>query len=105
MSRKTTLIQADKARNLSYPINTLIEIEDYFKKPIGDVINSMDEISFRLLRTLLYFGLKWEDKTLTEQHTGEVMQIAIENIGMQELAQLLAQAMTDCIGQSTPPSR
>ena len=104
MARKTFVINADKARNLSFTINSLIEIEDYFDKPIGEVMNSMSELNFKTLRTLFYFGLKWEDKELTEVQAGEALEEAIGNMGMNKVASTLAKAMTTSIGGSMPPS-
>ena len=104
MARKTFVINADKARNLSFTINTLIEIEEYFSKPIGEVMDSMSELNFKTLRTLFYFGLKWEDKDLTEIQAGEALEEAINNMTMNEVASTLARAMTVSIGASMPPS-
>jgi hypothetical protein len=89
--KKFTSIEMDKVRNLSYGINSLIELE----KRMGKNLTSLSGDSFGLsdLRTILFVGLKHEDRELTEEKTGEIMDIAIENSGIEYLSKKLAEAM------------
>lgn len=102
---KTVLIKADKARNLKYTVNSLIELEQATGKPVMGIMEDSDEISFTLLRALLYFGLKWEDKDLTLEKTGEVMDCIMEKEGMAAIAQAIGKAIQLGLGGSAmPPS-
>lgn len=94
--KKIVSIEMDKVRNLKFGINNLIELEKKLNRPLA----SLSGESFGLvdLRTILFIGLKWEDKELTEEQTGEIMDIAIENHGIQYLSEKLAEAMQSVFG-------
>lgn len=88
--KKIISIEMDKIRNLKFGINSLIELEKRMGKPIS---NMGDSFSLADFRTMLFIGLKWEDKELTEEETGSLMDIAIENYGIQYLSEKLKEAM------------
>ncbi len=87
---KVVSIELDKMRNLKFGINTLIELEKRMGKSIS---NMSDSFSLSDFRTILYLGLKWEDRDLTEEETGSLMDIAIGNYGIQYLSNKLKEAM------------
>lgn len=101
--KKVVTIKADKARNLKYGINGMIELEKELGKPLTAL--STDAFSLSDLRTMLYVGLKWEDKELTHETVGEIMDIVIEDEGMEYLSEKLGEAITGAFGNSAMPSK
>ena len=103
MANNTVMIHMDKARNLKYTFNTLLDIEDDFGKPINEITGSM---TMKDARKLIYHGLKWEDKKVTEQSTGELIAEYIDNGGsFQELMDIVSKAFTKSLGTSVAPSK
>lgn len=101
---KTVMINADKARNLKFGMNTLVELEEMLGTPITELDTS--SFSMKDLRTIYYVGLKWEDKELTQELAGDVIDAVIENEGMEYLSNSLAKALESAFGgNSAPPSK
>jgi hypothetical protein len=100
---KTVLLNADKARNLKFSTNQLIELEE----ALGRSMMDMDAgLRFADLRTMLYVGLKWEDSELTLAKTGDIMDVVIENHGFQELSNKVGAAVKKAFGgKAQPPSQ
>ncbi|MDR7207602.1 hypothetical protein [Priestia megaterium] len=88
VERGLVTITLDKERTLKFTLNTLIDVED----SIGFSLSKLgDNISIRVMRTLLTAGLRHEDKDLTEEMVGEY--ITMDN--MEEVQEALAKAMGD----------
>jgi imidazoleglycerol phosphate dehydratase HisB len=61
---------------------------------------------FADLRTMLYVGLKWEDKELTLDQTGDIMDAFIEKHTFEELSSKLGEAVRKAFGgKAQPPSK
>jgi hypothetical protein len=72
-------IKADKNRTLRYSINAMIQFKRDKKVNITTALQGFaSEVDFELLRYIFWLGLVWEDKELTEDSAGEVMDAAIE---------------------------
>lgn len=65
--KKTVLIELDKARNLRLGSNQFAMLQD-----LGIDLNA-GNTGFRELRAILYVGLSWEDKNLTLEQVGDLM--------------------------------
>jgi len=88
VERGQVTIMLDKERTLKFTLNTLIDVED----ALGFSLASLgDNISIRVMRTLLTAGLRHEDKELTEEMVGEY--ITMDN--MEDVQKALASAMGD----------
>jgi hypothetical protein len=100
---KTVLIDADKARNLKFSSNQMIELEDQ----LGRSVMALDEgLRFADLRTMIHVGLRWEDKDLTLEQTGEIMDAVIEKHGFEELSKKVGEAVRSAFGgKAQPPSK
>jgi hypothetical protein len=100
---KTVLLDADKARNLRFSTNQLIELEN----ELGRSMMAMDEgLRFADLRTMLYVGLRWEDSELTVEKTGDIMDVVIEKHGFEELSKKVGEAVKKAFGgKAQPPSK
>ncbi|MFI3167137.1 MAG: hypothetical protein R3Y32_03365 [Bacillota bacterium] len=69
--KKGVSIQLDKIRMLRYGINALVIVEEL----TGRAITKLDlkNISIKDLRTIVYAGLSHEDKDLTPESVGEII--------------------------------
>lgn len=101
MANRTVLIKADKERNLKFGINALIDMEEIVGRPLEELQNGA---SIKDLRTMLYVGLKWEDKQLTQESTGDIMDAAVDNMGFEALSEALGKAMESAFGGAAMPS-
>lgn len=102
---KGTTIQADKTRMLRFSINTMIEYKKAKGEDITKALNKMGDntIDFEFLRYMFYLGLKHEDKKLSEEKTGEILDVILEDKGMEYLVQNLAEALTKAFGIKETP--
>jgi hypothetical protein len=92
-------IKADKNRTLRYSINAMIQFKRDKKVNITTALQGFaSEVDFELLRYIFWLGLVWEDKELTEDSAGEVMDAAIEEMGFEALIDVIAEAITKAIG-------
>jgi len=94
---------ADKERHLKFGMNTIIQIEKATGKPVAELL---DTVSFEAIRTILFYGLKWEDKKLTEETTGNLFDDAVEHYGdMEELMKPITEALVASFGNKAVPSK
>lgn len=72
---KIVAINLDRERHLKFNLNSLITIE----RITGQRFDKMgDDMSLETLRAMLFAGLSWEDKELTLDEIGEL--IDFENL-------------------------
>lgn len=93
MAKKTITIELDKARNLRYGMNALVKVEELTGKPITKL--DLDNLSMKDLRTILFAGLFYEDKNLTPETVGELID-EYSDIG--SVATKLGEAFTVAFG-------
>lgn len=86
------MIELDKPRRIRFDTNALCEVEEYLKKPLSS-IDYQKELGIKELRLLLWIGLKHEDKTLTLQKVGELMDLADYGEIGAKIAEALINAM------------
>lgn len=96
---KGIIINADKTRMLRLNINRMAE----YKKTRGEDITAslsklQDSVDFELIRYIFYLGLKHEDKDLTEEGAGDILDILIENQGLEYVVSVLVEAITAALG-------
>ena len=88
----------NKTYYIKFTINTLCNME-------SDGINVMkideDSVTFNLLRGLLFHGLQaiHRKEIQTMDDAGEVMDICLEELGVQEFADVLMGALTKSLGK------
>ncbi len=87
------IIELDKPRKLRFSINQLVEAEELLGRPITEVFKD-GRIGLRELRLLLWVGLKWEDRRLTLQQVGELM----DTVSLTYIAEKLGEAITNAFG-------
>lgn len=95
--KKIVSFEADKARNLKFGINGLVSLEKELGRPLSQM---QGENGFALedLRTIFYVGLKWEDKDLTHEGVGDILDEAIEKNGMEYITKKLGEAIQGSLG-------
>lgn len=103
MAKKLVEIKLDKKRYLQAGINAIIRIEAEIGRPITEL---SENVKLSDLRTMLYCLLVAQDKKLTQEKVGELMDIGIETHGMEYLSEKITEAMTASLGeQSAIPSK
>lgn len=85
-------IELDKPRRIRFDTNALCDAEEALGVGIGAMLNQ--QVGFRVIRALLWAGLRWEDRGLTLERTGVLMQRYIEAGGtVESLAEAVTQAL------------
>lgn len=95
MSNKIVTIEADKARNLKFTYNALITLQEDFGLEVDKIGDGM---TFKDIRSFYYCGLKHEDKELTEEKVGDLLDDMIEKFGMEYVGTKLAEAVMKAFG-------
>ena len=85
-----------KEYELKYPVNTLcLMAEDGI-----DVMNIGDiTINISTIRDLFYYGLKHDNKKITKNQAGEVMDDYLEEGSMRDLIELVMGALAKSLGR------
>jgi hypothetical protein len=91
--KKSVVIQLDKIRNLRYGMNALVTIEELTGKSITKI--DLSDISMKDLRTILFAGLYHEDKELTPEKVGNLID---EHGNLSEIAEKLGEAFSLAFG-------
>jgi len=80
MDERAVGIQLDKPRKLRYTFNSVADLEEKAGTGIGALM-SEEKIGFYTVRLLTWAGLKWQDKGLTLERTGNMIQTYFDNGG------------------------
>lgn len=87
--KKVISVNLDKERHLKFNLNTFIIVEELTGKKLADLQGDNGGFDFKYLRALLYAGLKHEDKELTLEDVGEL----IDMDNMETVTSKLEEAM------------
>lgn len=101
---KSVSVRLDGERHLRFDINALADAEEALGVGLGQALQSRAGI--RELRALLWAGLRWEDKKLTLERTGEILQEYVESGGdLTAVAEALTKALaaSGLIHEGNPP--
>jgi hypothetical protein len=92
-------VELDKTRRLRYTTNNLCMLQDLMGgRPITEILPQTDEngkivrearIGLQEARQMLYCGLKWEDRGLTLEKCGDL----IDDYGVQFIMEKVSEAM------------
>jgi hypothetical protein len=96
MAKKTVTIELDKARNLRYGMNALVKVEELTGKSITKL--DLENLSMKDLRTILFAGLYHEDRDLTPEKVGELID---EHSNIAAVAEKLGEAFTVAFGENS----
>lgn len=106
MSVPFVTVELDKVRRLRYTNNNLILFEQMSGKSIMSIMPQTDatgrvikeaEISLTDARTLLYCGLKWEDRGLTLEKCGDLF----DEFGLAFIMQKIGEALNAAFARET----
>lgn len=86
---KIVAIELDKERRLKFNLNALIIAEEISGKKLSELNAEEGGFDLSFLRAMLYAGLKWEDRELTLEEVGDL--IDMEN--MSDVTDKLGEAM------------
>lgn len=76
---KSVAIELDKPRRLKYDVNALASIEEAMGGlTLGQAFRTP---GIRAIRALLWAGLRWEDRQLTLEGAGDILQAYLEGGG------------------------
>jgi hypothetical protein len=73
----------DKPRNLRFSINALADLEQHLGIGPAQIFEE-GRVGFLTIRGLLWAGLRWEDKRLTPERVGDLIETFIEKGGSLE---------------------
>lgn len=94
MSKQSVTLELDKPRGLRFGLNALVRVEEMIGKPISKL--DLDNISVKDMRTIIYAGLYHEDKNLTPERVGELID---DFSDINTVAEKLGEAMTEAFGR------
>lgn len=92
--KKGVTIELDKVRTLRYGINALVKVEELTGKPLTSI--DLNHVSITDLRTILFAGLYHEDKDLTPEIVGEIID---EYSNITSIAEKLGEAFNLAFGE------
>ena len=91
--KQSVTLELEKPRSLRYGMNALVKIEEMIGRPISKL--DLEHISIKDMRTIIYAGLFHEDKNLTPEKVGELID---EFSDINTVAEKLGEAMTIAFG-------
>jgi len=94
LAKQSVTLELDKPRSLRFGLNALVRIEEMIGKPISKL--DLDNISVKDMRTIIYSGLFHEDKNLTPEKVGELID---DYSDINTVAEKLGEAMTEAFGR------
>ncbi len=92
--KKGVTIQLDKPRTLRYGINALVKIEEILGRPIMNL--DLENLGVKELRVILYAGLCNDDKSLTIEQVGDLID---EYSDLTTIAEKLGEALSLAFGK------
>lgn len=98
--KKGVIIKLDKERTLRYGINALARIEDSIGKPIMGL--DLEHLGMKELLAIVHAGLYHEDKTLTIEQVGDLID---DYSDINEVAEKLGEALTLAFGKPDKNSK
>ena len=96
MAAGTIEVLLDKPRNLRFDVNALADIEQKCGTGISSFL-SEEKLGFNAIRLLLWGGLKWEDRRMSVDLAGLLVQQAIE---AGQGLEMIGEKITDAINVS-----
>lgn len=101
---KIVTFKLDKERNFKYPYSSLKKLEELFGKPLMVMDDAM---TFDEVQVLVFCGLLWEDKKLTLDKTGDILEeyFDTDEASYADLVQSAMKAVQLSLGKNSLPSK
>jgi hypothetical protein len=93
---QSIMIKADRPRGLRFSTTAFCKLEDLTGKSTSEL---NEGAGMQELRAMVYCGLYWEDKNLTLEDAGDIMDIIMQNQGIDYLSDNLGKAIELALGQ------
>lgn len=87
--KKVVTVNLDRERHLKFNLNALILAEEITGKKLAELEKDKGAFDLAFLRAMLYAGLKHEDKELTLEEVGDL----IDMDNMEDVTEKLGEAM------------
>jgi len=94
MAKPFVIIDLDKPRKLRYGINQIIILEELIGKSLSEM--DLSKLSFKDLRSMIYAGLSWEDKEITPELVGDLID---EYSNIEEVSKKMTEAFEASFGE------
>ncbi len=94
--KPSVLIALDKPRNIRLNTNALVKVEEVLDRPISDFGASF---GIKEIRAMLWAGLLHEDKSLSLDTTGDL----IDEAGFEYVAEKVGEAINIAMGKTEQP--
>ena len=101
MRQGVPIILPSGVKTLRYGINALAMAEDMLGYSVQKL--DSDSIGIKELRIMFYCGLRWENKNLSLDDAGDILDEGIDTIGLNELMDKLSTAITEAMPSSKKP--
>ena len=99
-----TTVKLDKARNIVLGFKAMQEFKNITGKSLTKINFEDENLEVEEIVPVIYYaGLKHEDKELTEEKTGEILDILFEEHGMEYVAEILGEAIAKAFGVKEAP--
>lgn len=95
-------IKADRPRTLRYSTNAFCVMEELTGKAVMELNNGAGIIE---IRAMLYSGLYWEDKELTLEDAGDILDVFISNDNLDYITEKLGEAIERALGENPKPGK
>ena len=93
MKRYVEVELGGAVRKLRYDFNAIVDLENYFNKGIGAILNE-EQAGFRVIRAMYWAGVRAFNKKVTIEQVGNWLQEEIENgKGIEELFEPVTKAL------------
>lgn len=79
-------------RIIKFTLNDLADLQDHCDRPLKLIFDSLEDMDVKIIRTLLYFGLRNDDPELTERAVGSW------DMNITEVIHLVSQSLERCFG-------
>lgn len=93
--REKVILNLDKERELKFTLSSFADMEERY----GSIDKAMEAVKndgMRGMRFLLYVGLRHEDRTLTEESVGDLIDVRDMSI--------ISEAISKCFGNEQAPN-
>lgn len=93
-----TIELVGRSRRLRFDMNALAELEGVLGRSVAEVLSGDGQaLGFASMRALMWAGLRHEDRGITLERAGQMMQSAIESgMSLSDLLEKISEAITSC---------
>jgi len=96
---KLGTLQLDKERHLKFDLNAFAEFEDIYGD-INTAFEAMQKGSVKAIRAMLWAGLVHEDKTLTIEQVGSMIDMSNINEVVGAISKAISEALPQTEGEA-----